>query len=183
MVKFFNIFFLVAIVVLFIYLFKKNRLERVVSDEEYYYINEAESIESRRKYEENLNNVIIDKEHHMDFNYQVENLNSFEKLNDYLEELKKEELKINLNNISDVVDHSLKYRILLEESKKKYGSSEVDNPYRYCTMMVSLASELWALDYSKRVVSENYYNYSKKYFLNSYYDAKKKCFNEIGKNK
>lgn len=154
-----------------------------MSDEEYYYINEAESIESRRKYEENLNNVIIDKEHHMDFNYQVENLNSFEKLNDYLEELKKEELKINLNNISDVVDHSLKYRILLEESKKNYGSSEVDNPYRYCTMMVSLASELWALDYSKRVVSENYYNYSKKYFLNSYYDAKKKCFNEIGKNK
>lgn len=50
---------------------------------------------------------------------------------------------------------------------------EVDNPYRYCNMMVSLASELWVLEYSKRIVSENYYNYSKKYFLNSYYDAKK----------
>ena len=53
MVKFFNIFFLVAIVVLFIYLFKKNSLERVVSDEEYHYINEPEAMESKRKYQEN----------------------------------------------------------------------------------------------------------------------------------
>ncbi|MCJ8162634.1 hypothetical protein [Acinetobacter zhairhuonensis] len=144
-----------------------------MSDEEYHYINEPESIESRRKYQENLNNIIINKERYMDFNYQVKDLDSFEKLNDYLEKLKNEESKINLNNISDVADHSLKYKILLEVSKEKYGSMEIDNPYRYCTMMVSLASELWALEYTKRIVSENYYNYSKKYFLNSYFEAKK----------
>lgn len=173
-------FFLFSIL---IFLFKKSSLERVVSDEEYHYINEPESIESRRKYQENLNNIIINKERYMDFNYQVKDLDSFEKLNDYLEKLKNEESKINLNNISDVADHSLKYKILLEVSKEKYGSMEVDNPYRYCTMMVSLASELWALEYSKRIVSENYYNYSKKYFLNSYFEAKKKCVNAIVKNK
>jgi hypothetical protein len=183
MVKSFNIFFLVVIVVLFIYLFKKNSLEKVVSSDEYHYINEPGSIESRRKYEENLNNIIIDKKRHVDFHYQVKDLDSFEELNDYLEKLKNEELKINLNNISDVADHSLKYKILFEVSKEKFGSMQVDNPYRYCTMMVSLASELWALNYSKRIVSENYYNYSKKYFLNSYFEAKRKCVNVIDKNK
>ncbi|MFV5263156.1 hypothetical protein ACMUMS_06225 [Acinetobacter courvalinii] len=183
MVKFFSIFFLITMILVFIYFFKENSSKNVVSYEKYHYINESDSIESKRKYQEKLNNVVIEKERQISYSSEVEELDNFEKLNDYLEKLKNEESKINLNNINDVADHSLKYKILLEKIKKKYGSMEMDNPYRSCVIMVSLAGELWTLDYSKKGVSENYYNYSRKYFLDSYFDAKENCFNVVNNDK
>jgi hypothetical protein len=179
MKKFYVIFLLILVVVFLIFfVFKEKGEEELGEGVSYYYLNEPESIENRAKYQKRINDILDAKVKYSvaDFkDSELDGIDNFVKLSNYLNRLKDESLRVNLNNIDDVARHSLKYKILFEKIEKKYGSVSIDNPYRYCTMMVSYANELWALEYSKKIVSKNYYTHSKKYFFDSYVEAENRC--------
>ena len=98
-----------------------------------------------------------------------------------VENLRKEDTKVNLAYLPDVAKQSRKYNALVEEAQAIYGTEDISNPYRYCTSMTSFARELWSAQYSQSTVSDEYREKTKTLFLKSYADAKKACLEDVQK--
>lgn len=194
--KWVGLFTVISIVVAVFYLKSQNK-SRVVSnnqesaivDQNIQQANEAKQSQmSEEEYDKKLEQAAI-AIHESELEARQKELNpptyaslSIEQTKDFIdrvEQLRSTDTQVNLEYLPDVAAQSRKYNALLEEAEKIYGSMDISNQYRYCTAMVSYASEIWSAKYSKATTSQEYKERTKKMFLESYKDAKKACLEDI----
>lgn len=109
---------------------------------------------------------------------------SFKQTEDFFQRLEKlgaENLNINLDYLPDIAAHSREFNNLYTEAEKIYGSSDLANPYRFCTNAAMFQREIWDNTYSKSSLSEERRNNIMKRYIASYEDAKTECINDVRK--
>lgn len=111
--------------------------------------------------------------------YESLSIEQTKKYIEQVEQLRAEDIKVNLNYLPDVAAQSRKYNALVDQAIAIYGENDLANYYRYCTNVAWMARELWTSTYSPSSAPKEFNDNSKKLFLEAYTDAKKGCLEEV----
>ncbi|MBK0063947.1 MULTISPECIES: hypothetical protein [unclassified Acinetobacter] len=95
-----------------------------------------------------------------------------------VESLRDEDLTINLEYTPDVARQSRKYNALYDEAESIYGSTDIANALRYCTVFVDAARDLWRLRYSPSKDAA-FNKHAIKINLDTLKDAKQGCLEDV----